>query len=53
MKAELQFATPKEYADKYRVHVRTVLRWVRLGKIPGVVHTGQTVRIPWKAIPKR
>ncbi len=48
-----EYATPKEYAERYRVHVKTVLRWVQKGKIKGAVGTGKTVRIPWKAVPER
>ncbi len=45
-------ATPKEYADYYRVHVKTVLRWIRTQKLKGAVKTGKTVRIPWKSVPR-
>jgi len=41
-----EYLSPKEFAALMRVHVKTVLRWVRTGKLDGVRTVGGIVRIP-------
>jgi len=52
MAHETEWLTPKEYAQLLRVHVKTVLRWIRKNEIPGVRIIGGTVRIPSSASKK-
>ncbi len=50
--APTKYLTAKEYAAMLRVHVKTVLRWVRQNEIPGAFRRPNgTVRIPQGAEP--
>ena len=39
--------TLQEYADKHKVSVKTVYRWIRAGKVPVVRYTARTLRIEY------
>lgn len=45
------YLLPDEAAAIFRVHRRTILRWVRIGRLPAFVE-GKTVRIPRDAVLK-
>lgn len=49
MSPKPELLTPKEYAQLVRVHVKTVLRWIRENRIPGVRIIAGTIRIPANA----
>lgn len=37
--------TIQEYADKHKISVKTVYRWIRAGKVPVVRYSSRTLRI--------
>lgn len=39
--------TLKEYADRHRVSVRTVYRWIKSGRVPVVRYSARTLRIEY------
>ena len=49
MNANPEWMTPKEAAAYLKVEVRTLLKWVRLGKVQGYVLSG-TKRIVWRFV---
>ena len=42
----IQYMTPKEYAELWRVHYNTVYRWIATGILPGVIK--QRIFIRWR-----
>ena len=41
---ETRWLTPQQYAEKYQVHITTVERWVKAGRLPHM-RNGKIVRI--------
>ncbi len=41
-----EFMTIKEVAELFKVHPRTIKRWIEQGKLSRIDLTAQTIRIP-------